>query len=109
MTRFGAAASTLPKCKFFEQMAFLHEKSANKATESNVDIPAHYQTEHFVGSSSLCSPSFSGDIPASHSKKVKTPVKKARMDSTESESMLAQSLAMKLLILHLMQPVEDSS
>ena len=66
MTRSGAAASTLPKCKFFEQMAFLHEKSANKATESNVDIPSPYQAEEF-GSSSLPSPSFSGDVPASHS------------------------------------------
>ena len=55
MTRSGAAASTLPKCKFFEQMAFLHEKSANKATESNVDIPSPYQTEDF-GSPPLPSP-----------------------------------------------------
>ena len=38
MTRSGAAASNLPKCRLFDQMAFLHEKSANKPTESNVDI-----------------------------------------------------------------------
>ena len=89
-TRSGAAASTLPKCKFFEQMAFLHEKIANKATESNVGIPSSYQAEDF-GISSVPSPSFSGGVPASHSKKVKTPAKKARMDSTES--MVEQSLA----------------
>ena len=36
MTRSGAAAAMLLKCNFFEQMAFLHEKSANKPTESNL-------------------------------------------------------------------------
>ena len=38
MTRSGAAASNLPKCKFFDQIAFLYEKSANKPTELNVEI-----------------------------------------------------------------------
>ena len=36
LTRSGAKASILPKCKYFEQMAFLHEKTGNKPTESNV-------------------------------------------------------------------------
>lgn len=36
MTRSGAAASSLPKCKYFEQMRFLHEKTANRPTESNI-------------------------------------------------------------------------
>ena len=36
MTRSGAAAATLRKCKFFDQMAFLLEKGANKPTESNL-------------------------------------------------------------------------
>ena len=36
MTRSGAPASVLPQCKFFEQMRFLHEKTANKPTESNI-------------------------------------------------------------------------
>ena len=35
----GAAGSTLPKCQFFDQMAFLHDKSSNKPTESNVQSP----------------------------------------------------------------------
>ena len=36
MTRSGAAASSLPKCKYYEQMEFLHEKTANMVTESNI-------------------------------------------------------------------------
>ena len=36
MTRSGAAASSLPKCKYFEQMKFLYEKTANKPTDSNL-------------------------------------------------------------------------
>ena len=32
MTRSGAAAESLPKFKYFEQMRLLHEKSANKPT-----------------------------------------------------------------------------
>ena len=36
MTRSGAAASSLPKCKYFEQMRFLQEKTANRPTESSI-------------------------------------------------------------------------
>jgi hypothetical protein len=36
MTRSGAPASVFPQCKFFEQMRFLHEKTASKPTESNI-------------------------------------------------------------------------
>ena len=36
MTRSGAPASVLPQCKIFEQMRFLHDKTANKPTESNI-------------------------------------------------------------------------
>ena len=36
MSRSGAASCDLPKCQYFDQMAFLHEKSANKPTESNL-------------------------------------------------------------------------
>ncbi|XP_071942983.1 uncharacterized protein [Antedon mediterranea] len=35
MIRSGAAATSLPQCKYFEQMRFLHEKTANKPTVSN--------------------------------------------------------------------------
>ena len=40
MTRSGAPASVLPQCKFFEQMRFLHDKTANKPTESNISHAA---------------------------------------------------------------------
>ena len=36
MTKSGAAALSLPKCKYFDQMQFLHEKTANQPTVSNV-------------------------------------------------------------------------
>ena len=36
LSRSGAAARELPKCQYLEQMAFLCETSANKATESNL-------------------------------------------------------------------------
>ena len=39
LSKSGAAACSLPKCKYFEEMAFLHEKSANKPTESNLSVP----------------------------------------------------------------------
>ncbi len=35
MTRSGGGASALPKCQFFKEMRFLHEKTANLPTESN--------------------------------------------------------------------------
>ena len=39
MTRSGAPASSLPTCKYFEVMAFLHERTTNKPTESNLPQP----------------------------------------------------------------------
>lgn len=44
MTRSGAAASSLPQCKYFHQMKFLHEKTANQPTESNISHPAQQVT-----------------------------------------------------------------
>ena len=38
MTKSGAAASSLPKCKYFDKMAFLHEKSCNRPSESNLQL-----------------------------------------------------------------------
>ena len=40
MTRSGAPSSVLPQCKFFEQMRILHDKTANKPTESNISHAA---------------------------------------------------------------------
>ena len=45
MTRSGVAAVNLPKCQYFDEMAFLHEKSANKVTETNLCQPSTFSTE----------------------------------------------------------------
>ena len=37
-TKSGVAYSKLPKCKYFEQLLFLCDKSSNKPTESNVAV-----------------------------------------------------------------------
>eukprot|EP00112_Aurelia_sp_Birch-Aquarium-sp1_P001807 Seg1197.1 transcript_id=Seg1197.1/GoldUCD/mRNA.D3Y31 product="hypothetical protein" protein_id=Seg1197.1/GoldUCD/D3Y31 len=92
MTRSGAAAATLPKCKYFEQMAFLHEKSANKPTQSNLSttdagfvLPAG---EPFSSQSSVPSPRCNS---TAGKRKIKTESKRAKcVDLTESD--LNQSL-----------------
>ena len=38
LSRSGAAASTLSMCKYFEVMRFLHEKTSNLETHSNVEL-----------------------------------------------------------------------
>lgn len=38
LSKSGAAASALPTCKYFEVMRFLHEKTSNLETHSNVDL-----------------------------------------------------------------------
>ena len=43
MSKSGAAASSLPKCKYFEQMTFPHDKTANRPTDSNI-IPVSKET-----------------------------------------------------------------
>ena len=42
ITKSGAAASSLPKCKFFDEMAFLHEKSCNRPRESNLQLQSTF-------------------------------------------------------------------
>ena len=39
MQKSGAPASSLPKCNYFDQMSFLHGKTMNRYSESNVSIP----------------------------------------------------------------------
>ena len=46
MTRSGAAAVNLPKCQY--QMAFLHEKSVNKVTETNLSQPSRRSPQRFL-------------------------------------------------------------
>ena len=36
MTRSGAPKSYLPKCKYFNQLQFIHDKVTNKQTDSNL-------------------------------------------------------------------------
>ena len=55
MTRSEAPASVLPQCKFFEQMRFLHEKTANRPTESNISHAA--MEASVVGESNSVEPS----------------------------------------------------
>lgn len=38
LSKSGAAASALPICKYFEAMRFLHDKTSNLETHSNVDL-----------------------------------------------------------------------
>ena len=38
MARSGAAAHTLPCCKYFEQLKFIQDKIMNKETDSNIDL-----------------------------------------------------------------------
>ena len=40
MTRSGAAACSLPKCKYFDQLMFIRDKVANKETSSNLQLPS---------------------------------------------------------------------
>ena len=39
LMKSGAPASSLPKCNYFEVVRFLHDKTANKPTESNLCLP----------------------------------------------------------------------
>ncbi|XP_047146243.1 uncharacterized protein LOC124819091 [Hydra vulgaris] len=105
MTRSGAAASNLPKCKFFDQMTFLHEKSANKPTESNVDIvpdvasPSSFHSQCSFTKSSPSTSSFSSELILTENRKrlshTRSPIqKKARIKNQNDESLsqLSQSL-----------------
>ena len=38
-TKSGAPALSLPKCNYLEVMRFLHDKTANKPTKSNLCLP----------------------------------------------------------------------
>ena len=51
-TKSGAAALSLQKCNYFEQMAFLVDKTANLPTESNVMIPNAGNQNFNLGSAS---------------------------------------------------------
>ena len=84
MTRSGAAASSLPQCKYFHQMKFLHEKTANQPTESNISHPAHQVT--VPPPANTCEPA--NQIPCNSATKRKAsellcPRYKARQDAID--------------------------
>ncbi|XP_057304435.1 uncharacterized protein LOC130641582 [Hydractinia symbiolongicarpus] len=45
MSRSGAAGATLPKCKLFEQLSFMHDNVSNRHTVSNVTNSEESQSE----------------------------------------------------------------
>ena len=55
ITRSGAAAFNLPKCQYFDEMAFLHEKNVNKVTEANLSQPSTFSAE-VLTEKNECSP-----------------------------------------------------
>lgn len=83
LSRSGAAASTLPTCKYFEVMRFLHDKTSNLETQSNVeleiqpisnssfDLSSTLQSPQDVQSSSSCS-TISDDIRCPKRKRAST-------------------------------------
>ena len=92
MTRSGAAAATLPKCKFFDQMAFLHEKSANKPTESNLSlieagivVPADEPQFSMPSPSGSVASSCSATTSSLKKRKSTPQAKKARGDMSEAD------------------------
>ena len=93
MTRSGAAAVNLPKCQYFDQMAFLHEKSVNKVTETNLSQPSTFSAE-VLTDGNQCSPlssSCSSNGSNFDTSKKSTKNKKRRTDSMQPDA-LAQSL-----------------
>ena len=93
MARSGAAAVKLPKCQYFDQMAFLHEKSASKVTETNLSQPSTFSTDVLTEEnrcSPLSSPCSSNSSNFDTSKK-STKNKKRRTDSMQPDA-LAQFL-----------------
>ena len=90
LTKSGAAAVTLPKCQYFDQMAFLHEKSANQPTDSN--LPSATAACNVLPAEdcrfSQLSPS--GSVSSVENSRKTPQRKKRRADTTEA---LSQSLA----------------
>ena len=95
MTRSGAAVVNLPKCQYYDQMAFLHEKSVNKVIETNLSQPSTFSTE-VLTEENRCSP-FSALVAAiaAFSTLQSTKNKKRRTDSMQPD-VLAQSITPRL-------------
>ena len=75
-TRSGSAASRVTKCKYFEQMSFLYDKTANKSTDSNIPINKISQDGECMGE--LPQESAKRKLPSPETKKrLKSPKTKA--------------------------------
>ena len=85
ISRSGAASCDLPKCQFFDQMAFLHEKSANKPSESNLSDSLG---NSFFEDSVLSPPSPGSCVEVT--KQTPKPVRKRQRETQETA--LTQSL-----------------
>ena len=62
LTRSGAAYSTLPTCKYFDLMAFLHERTENKPTDSNIQSQMMQDSQAFTESLSAQQSSLSTQV-----------------------------------------------
>ena len=83
MTRSGAAASSLPKCRYFEQMAFLYGSVGNRPTESNlssllsptpvstIDYCSDVQVDDAPSTSRITVPEVEREKHAHHQKTIK--------------------------------------
>ena len=100
LTKSGATASKLPKCKFFEQMAFLHEKTGNKPTQSNVNYNLESPEISNLGSPPSIS-SFRYETksvkepcttPARKKSKIDTPEADLRKSLVETDLMIKKSM-----------------
>ena len=98
LTKSGA--SKLPKCKFFEQMAFLHEKTGNKPTQSNVNYNLESPEISNLGSPPSIS-SFRYETksvkepcttPARKKSKIDTPEADLRKSLVETDLMIKKSM-----------------
>ena len=94
LSRSGAAVRELPKCQYFEQMAFLCETSANKATESNLPSTIDPLGSPFSEDSVITPPSpgsIGEVVTETPSRLPPQPNRKRKRDS--QASVLTQSLA----------------
>ena len=54
LTRSGAATDSLPKCKYFDQLLFIHDKVKNRETESNVNLGDSNEEQEQSSTESIC-------------------------------------------------------
>lgn len=64
MTRSGAAAGKLPKCKLFDQLVFIRDTVANRPTISNINIEEAMSSNSSLETTPSESPSCSSPVSA---------------------------------------------